>query len=213
MYVILTCLFELLWIYGFSAAENCFHFLLIAIIILTDFYFLEKACETIQTGTVYAVFSAVGTICTALMDTLLFQVEFSMAKGLFIALLILGVISLKLAENGVSGTEKDPKMGWISDFVASALEILGVVGLKLFSRRKSLFNLALFSGGFALSYLFLYFSLAYLDMSIAYAAWMGLGTAGAVIINMVFLGESRKMSRIIGVGLIVIGVVGLKMVS
>ena len=91
MYVILTCLFELLWIYGFSAAENCFHFLLIAIIILTDFYFLEKACETIQTGTVYAVFSAVGTICTALMDTLLFQVEFSMAKGLFIALLILGV--------------------------------------------------------------------------------------------------------------------------
>ena len=97
MYVILTCLFELLWIYGFSAAENCFHFLLIAIIILTDFYFLEKACETIQTG----------TICTALMDTLLFQVEFSMAKGLFIALLILGVISLKLAENGVSGTEKE----------------------------------------------------------------------------------------------------------
>ena len=97
MYVILTCLFELLWIYGFSAAENCFHFLLIAIIILTDFYFLEKACETIQTGTVYA----------ALMDTLLFQVEFSMAKGLFIALLILGVISLKLAENGVSGTEKE----------------------------------------------------------------------------------------------------------
>lgn len=77
-------------------------------------------------------------------------------------------------------------MGWIYVFVASALEILGVVGLKLFSRRKSLFNLALFSGGFALSYLFLYFSLAYLDMSIAYAAWMGLGTAGAVIINMVF---------------------------
>lgn len=41
----------------------------------------------------------------------------------------------------------------------------------------------------------------------------GLGTAGAVIINMVFFGESRKMSRIVGVGLIVIGVVGLKMVS
>ena len=98
-------------------------------------------------------------------------------------------------------------MGWIYVFVASALEILGVVGLKLFSRRKSLFNLALFSGGFALSYLFLYFSLAYLDMSIAYAAWMGLGTAGAVIINMVFFGESRKMSRIVGVGLFVIGVV------
>ena len=68
---------------------------------------IREAAGMTHTGTVYAVFSAVGTICTALMDTLLFQVEFSMAKGLFIALLILGVISLKLAENGVSGTEKE----------------------------------------------------------------------------------------------------------
>ena len=91
MYVILTCVFELLWIYGFNAA---------------DFYFLEKACETIQTGTVYAIFSAVGTICTALMDTFLFQVEFSFAKGLFIAILIVGVISLKLAENETKQEQK-----------------------------------------------------------------------------------------------------------
>ena len=45
MYVILTCIFELLWIYGFNAAENWFHFSIIAVIIVTDFYFLEKACE------------------------------------------------------------------------------------------------------------------------------------------------------------------------
>lgn len=107
MYVILTCIFELLWIYGFSAAENWFHFSIIAVIIVTDFYFLEKACESIQTGTVYAIFSAVGTICTALMDTLLFHVEFSLAKGFFIAILIIGVISLKLAENETSGAGKE----------------------------------------------------------------------------------------------------------
>ena len=98
-YVALTCIFELLWIYGFNAAESLFHFILIALIIIADFYFLEKACESIQTGTVYAIFSAIGTICTALMDTLIFNVEFSFAKGFFIALLIVGVISLKLAEN------------------------------------------------------------------------------------------------------------------
>ena len=50
-------------------------------------------------------------------------------------------------------------------------------------------------------------------MSIAYAVWMGLGTAGAVIVNMMFFGESRKLSRIISVTLIIVGVVGLKMVS
>ena len=106
MYVILTCVFELLWIYGFNTAENWQHFVIIALVIITDFYFLEKACETIQTGTVYAIFSAVGTICTALMDTFLFQVEFSFAKGLFIAILIVGVISLKLAENETKQEQK-----------------------------------------------------------------------------------------------------------
>lgn len=106
-YVVLTCIFELLWIYGFNAAESWPHFILIALIIVADFYFLEKACETIQTGTVYAIFSAVGTVCTALMDTLIFNVEFTIAKGFFIALLIAGVISLKLAENEETQSEKE----------------------------------------------------------------------------------------------------------
>ena len=106
-YVVLTCIFELLWIYGFNAAESWPHFILIALIIVADFYFREKACETIQTGTVYAIFSAVGTVCTALMDTLIFNVEFTIAKGFFIALLIAGVISLKLAENEETQAEKE----------------------------------------------------------------------------------------------------------
>lgn len=106
-YVVLTCIFELLWIYGFNAAESWPHFILIALIIVADFYFLEKACETIQTGTVYAIFSAVGTVCTALMDTLIFNVEFTIAKGFFIALLIARVISLKLAENEETQAEKE----------------------------------------------------------------------------------------------------------
>ena len=98
-------------------------------------------------------------------------------------------------------------MGWIYVLIASSLEISGVIGLKLFSQKKNLPNLVLFASGFALSYLFLYFALDYLDMSIAYAVWMGLGTAGAVIVNMMFFGESRKLSRIISVTLIIVGVV------
>ncbi len=104
-------------------------------------------------------------------------------------------------------------MGWIYILIASTVEVIGVVGLKLFSQQKNLFSLLLFISGFALSYLFLYFALNYLDMSIAYAVWMGLGTAGAVLVNMIFFGESRKLSRIFGVILIITGVVGLKMIS
>lgn len=104
-------------------------------------------------------------------------------------------------------------MGWIYVLIASAVEIAGVIGLKLFSQKKTLLNLALFVSGFALSYLFLYLSLKYLAMSIAYAVWMGLGTAGAVLVNMIFFGESKKPARVFGVVLIIIGVVGLKMIS
>lgn len=104
-------------------------------------------------------------------------------------------------------------MGWIYVVAAAIMEIAGVVGLKMFSRQKTLINLLLFTGGFAFSYLLLYMALDFLDMSIAYAVWMGLGTAGAVIINMIFFGESRSRRRIISVGLIIIGVAGLKAVS
>ena len=105
-------------------------------------------------------------------------------------------------------------MGWIYVIIAATLEIAGVVGLKMFSRKKNLANLLFVYRRFCpLSYLFLYLSLDFLDMSIAYAVWMGLGTAGAVTINMIFFGESRRLCRIVSVGLIIIGVVGLKMVS
>ncbi len=103
--------------------------------------------------------------------------------------------------------------GWFYVLAAATLEIIGVVGLKLFSRKKTAFSLCLFAGGFVLSYLFLYQSLTYLNMSIAYAVWMGLGTAGAVLVNMIFFGESRKLSRILSVALIIFGVIGLKIVS
>ena len=54
-------------------------------------------------------------------------------------------------------------MGWIYVIIAATLEIAGVVGLKMFSRKKNLANLLLFTGGFALSYLFLYLSLDFMD--------------------------------------------------
>jgi len=47
----------------------------------------------------------------------------------------------------------------------------------------------------------------------AYAVWIGIGTAGAVLINMIFFNESKSTGKILSVILIVIGVVGLKYVS
>ncbi|MFC4600805.1 DMT family transporter [Cohnella hongkongensis] len=99
IFVILTSLTELLWIFGFNVAAAWWHWILITVIIFADFLFLSKACELLPTGTVYAIFAAAGTVGTALMDILIFNAEFNVAKGLFMGMLVVGVIALKLFDH------------------------------------------------------------------------------------------------------------------
>ena len=104
-------------------------------------------------------------------------------------------------------------MGWILIFLASISEFVGVIGLKKFSEKKTVPSGLMYGSGFAASFVFLYFSFKFLQVSTAYAVWVGIGTAGAVLINMIFFGESKNIGRIFSVILIVIGVVGLKAMS
>lgn len=104
-------------------------------------------------------------------------------------------------------------MGWLFVIVAAVSEVTGVVGLKMYSQEKNIRNGAIYASGFAASFAFLYISFKYLQVSIAYAVWIGIGTAGAVLINMILFGESKSTGRLISVGLIIIGVVGLKALS
>lgn len=104
-------------------------------------------------------------------------------------------------------------MGWLFVFLASVSEIVGVIGLKMHSQEKTLKSGSLYIVGFGASFVFLYAALSYLPISVAYAVWIGVGTAGAVLINMFFFGESRSPGRFVSVLLIVIAVVGLKALS
>lgn len=104
-------------------------------------------------------------------------------------------------------------MGWFLVALAAVSEFIAVIGLKKYSLKKSILNLVMYAGGFLLALVFLYSSFKYLQVSTAYAVWIGLGTAGAVLINMMFFGETRSFGRLVSVGLIIVGVVGLKAVS
>ncbi|MBB6448733.1 paired small multidrug resistance pump [Geomicrobium halophilum] len=104
-------------------------------------------------------------------------------------------------------------MGWLLVTLAAASEIIGVMGLKMFSQNKTLQNMLIFVGGFGVAFGLLYASFNFLQLSIAYAVWLGTGTAGAVLVNMLFFGESKNMGRIISLVIIVVGVTGLKAVS
>lgn len=98
IYVGLTSFFELVWILGFNIASAWWHWVFIVMFIFVDFYFLTKACENLQTGTVYAIFAGIGTIGTALMDVFIFNAPLSLGKILFLLILVMGVIGLKLSD-------------------------------------------------------------------------------------------------------------------
>lgn len=104
-------------------------------------------------------------------------------------------------------------IGWILLLLSAASEIIGVVGLKKYSEKKTLKSGLLYGSGFGVSFLLFYMALQHLQLSIAYAVWIGFGTAGAVLINMIYFGESRSKGRIVSVGLIIVAVIGLKMLS
>ncbi|WP_252502506.1 multidrug efflux SMR transporter [Sporosarcina sp. Marseille-Q4943] len=107
LYVALTSFFELVWIFGFNVAAVWWHWIPIVFFIFVDFHFLAKACENLPTGTVYAVFAAVGTVGTALMDVFLFGETLGVGKIFFILILVVGVIGLKIADGA------DEKKGFV----------------------------------------------------------------------------------------------------
>ncbi|MBG9454416.1 multidrug resistance protein SMR [Lysinibacillus sphaericus] len=104
-------------------------------------------------------------------------------------------------------------MGWLLVLLAAISEIIGVVGLRFYSQNKTIRNLLIYVGGFGMSFVLLYTSFNYLQLSIAYVVWIGIGTVGAVLVNIIFFGESKNLTRIISIIAIIIGVAGLKAVS
>jgi quaternary ammonium compound-resistance protein SugE len=52
-----------------------------------------------------------------------------------------------------------------------------------------------------------------LPLGTAYAVWTGIGAVGAVGLGIVLFGESASLSRLACLGLIVIGIIGLKFVG
>ena len=100
--------------------------------------------------------------------------------------------------------------GWFVLIAAIATEVGGTTCLKLsegFSRLvPSLGVIVLYT----LSFVFLAAVLKSIDVSVAYAIWSGLGTALVAVIGILILGEPISGIRLLSLGFIVVGVVGLQ---
>lgn len=102
---------------------------------------------------------------------------------------------------------------WLILFIAGLCEVGWAIGLKYtegFSRLwPSVWTVALMIASIAL----LGWALKSLPLGTAYAVWTGIGAVGTSILGIYLFGESREIARFVCIGLIVAGIVGLKLVT
>lgn len=101
-------------------------------------------------------------------------------------------------------------MAWIYLLIAGALEIVWAVGLKYTDGFSKLWPSVVTIAAMIVSFALLAAALKSIPVGTGYAVWTGIGAAGTAIVGMMFLGESRDLARILCLGLIVVGVAGLK---
>ena len=96
MKVFIAAFFEVFWVIGLKHADDVWAWIGTIIAIAVSFYLMIMAGKTLPVGTVYAVFVGLGTAGTVIADILFFGESFNITKIGLIALLLIGVVGLKL---------------------------------------------------------------------------------------------------------------------
>ena len=101
-------------------------------------------------------------------------------------------------------------MAWIFLIGAGLFEIVWAAALKSTHGFTRLWPSMLTIGAMAISFWMLALALRTLPIGTAYAVWTGIGTVGTVVLGILLFGEAATAMRLACVGLILAGIVGLK---
>jgi quaternary ammonium compound-resistance protein SugE len=104
-------------------------------------------------------------------------------------------------------------MAWVVLFVAGVLEIGWAVGLKYTAGFTRLWPTVATVASMAASLALLGVAVRSLPLGTAYAVWTGIGTVGTAALGMVLFREPTTVLRLACIGLIVAGIVGLKLAA
>ncbi|WP_200415888.1 DMT family transporter [Virgibacillus salexigens] len=102
--IFLAGLFEIGWVIGLKHSNDWITWLLTIVAIYISMHLLSIASRRLPIGTSYAVFTGIGTTGTVILEIVLFNEAFQIAKIVLILLLLSGVIGLKMIT-----TEKERK--------------------------------------------------------------------------------------------------------
>ena len=104
-------------------------------------------------------------------------------------------------------------MAWVLLVVAGLLEVGWAIGLKYtegFTRLwPSAFTLFAMLGSVVL----LGVAMKSLPVGTSYAVWVGVGAVGTAILGLVLFGEPANLGRLVSLGLILAGIIGLKLAT
>lgn len=104
-------------------------------------------------------------------------------------------------------------MPWVLLFIAGLLEVGWAIGLKYTEGFTRLWPSVGTLAAMALSVVLLGLAMRTLPVGTAYAVWTGIGAVGTVILGIVLFAEPATAARLACVGLIVAGILGLKLTS
>ncbi|RWA81269.1 quaternary ammonium compound efflux SMR transporter SugE [Mesorhizobium sp.] len=104
-------------------------------------------------------------------------------------------------------------MSWILLFFAGLFEIGWAIGLKYIDGFSKPLPTLLTIASMIVSLGLLGLALKELPVGTAYAVWTGIGTVGTALLGIWLLGEPATAVRLACIGLIVSGIVGLKLVA
>ncbi len=104
-------------------------------------------------------------------------------------------------------------MAWLLLLLAGVLEVGWAIGLKYTEGFTRLWPTIGTIVAMSVSLALLGIAMKSLPVGTAYAVWVGVGAVGTVILGIVLLNEPANVARLISVGLIVAGIIGLKLAT
>lgn len=102
-------------------------------------------------------------------------------------------------------------IGWGYLFAAIVLEVIGTTCMKLSEGFTRIVPSILIFVFYGLSFAGLTLCLKYIEVSVAYAVWAGVGTALIALIGIALFKESLTAMKVLSIALIIFGVVGLNL--
>jgi len=104
-------------------------------------------------------------------------------------------------------------MAWVLLIVAGLFEVGWAIGLKYTEGFTRLWPTVGTVAAMVISVGLLGIAMKVLPVGTSYAVWVGVGAVGTAILGIVVLGESANLGRLVSLGFIVVGIVGLKIAT